>query len=80
LFLDAFYNSELDQRHLLQKMIRSPSISLNVLIDYCKDTHFDMQQTAKLFLESCLIQWEPYIPNEKEEKTFGKYINIWLIL
>ncbi|XP_060837150.1 uncharacterized protein LOC132919505 isoform X1 [Rhopalosiphum padi] len=69
-FKDAFYNSELDQRHLLQKMIRSPIITLNVLVDYCNDTHFDLQQTAKLFLESCLIQWEPYTPGENEEKTF----------
>lgn len=80
MFLDAFYNSELDQRHLLQKMIRAPNISLNVLIEFCKDTHFDMQQTAKLFLESCLIQWEPYIPNEKEEKTFGNYIKTYFLL
>lgn len=70
--LDAFYNSELDQRHLLQKMIRAPNMTLSVLVDYCKDTHFDLQQTAKLFLESCLIQWEPYTPDENEEKTFGK--------
>jgi len=53
-------------------MIRSPIITLNVLVDYCADTHFDLQQTAKLFLESCLIQWEPYTPGENEEKTFGK--------
>lgn len=72
IILDAFYNSELDQRHLLQKMIRSPIITLNVLVDYCNDTHFDLQQTAKLFLESCLIQWEPYTPGEDEEKTFGE--------
>lgn len=70
--LDAFYNSELDQRHLLQKMIRAANMTLNVLVDYCKDTQFDLQQTAKLFLESCLIQWEPYTPDENEEKTFGK--------
>lgn len=70
--LDAFYNSELDQRHLLQKMIRTPNITLNVLVDYCEDTHFDLQQTAKLFLENCLLQWEPNTPNEKEEKNFGK--------
>lgn len=56
-------------------MIRAPDITLKILIDYCEDTHFDLQQSAKLFLESCLIQWEPYIPKEKEEKTFGKYIN-----
>jgi len=70
--LDAFYNSELDQRYLLQKMIRAPNITLNVLVDYCKDTHFDLQQTAKLFLENCLVQWEPYTPNETIEKSFGK--------
>lgn len=73
---DAFYSSELDQRHLLQKIIRAPDITLNILIDYCNDTNFDLQQTAKLFLESCLIQWEPYTPEEKEEKTFGEYIEI----
>lgn len=56
-------------------MIRAPDITLNVLIDYCEDTHFDLQQTAKLFLENCLIQWEPYTPGEMEEKTFGKLIN-----
>lgn len=72
--LDAFYNSELDQRHLLQKMIRAHNMTLNVLIDYCEDTHFDLQQTVKLFLESCLIQWEPYTPEEKEVKSFGEYI------
>lgn len=72
ILLDAFYNSELDQRHLLQKMIRSPIITLKVLVDYCEDTNFDLQQTAKLFLENCLIQWEPYTPNETEEKTFGE--------
>lgn len=70
--LDAFYNSELDQRHLLQKMIRTPNITLNVLVEYCEDTNFDLQQTAKLFLENCLLQWEPNIPNEEEEKNFGK--------
>lgn len=78
LFLDAFYSSELDQRHLLQKMIKSPIITLNVLVDYCADTHFDLQQTAKLFLESCLIQWEPYTPGENEEKTFGEYFTSFL--
>lgn len=61
-------------------MIRAPSISLNILLDYCKDTHFDTQQTAKLFLESCLIQWEPYTPDEKEEKIFGNYIKVCFIL
>jgi len=57
-------------------MIRATNMTLNILIDYCKDTNFDLQQTAKLFLENCLIQWEPYTPEEKEEKTFGEYINI----
>lgn len=61
-------------------MIRAPNITLRVLIDYCEDTNFDLQQTAKLFLESCLIQWEPYTPEEKEEKTFGKYISYNKIL
>lgn len=69
--LDAFYSSEFDQRHLLQKMIKAPNITLNILVDYCNDTHFDLQETAKLFLESLLIQWEPSTPNEDEEKTFG---------
>lgn len=73
-FSDAFYNSETDQRHLLRKMIKASNITLNVLVDYCRDTHFDLQQTAKLFLESCLIKWEPCIPDDKEEKTFGTYI------
>lgn len=76
MLLDAFFTSELDQRHLLQKMIKSQNMTLKVLIDYCEDTHFDLQQTAKLFLESCLIQWEPYTPDEKEENTFGEYITI----
>lgn len=74
--LDAFYSSELDQRHLLQKMIKAPNMTLNVLVDYCEDTHFDLQQTAKLFLESCLIQWEPFTPEEKDDNTFGEYIKI----
>lgn len=71
-FVDAFYNSELDQRHLLQKMIRTPNITLNILVEYCEDTNFDLQQTAKLFLENCLLQWEPNLPNENEEKNYGK--------
>ncbi|VVC25678.1 Hypothetical protein CINCED_3A000948 [Cinara cedri] len=75
-FKDAFYSSELDQRHLLQKIIRAPDITLNVLVDYCKDTNFDLQQTIKLFLESCLTQWEPYTPDEKEEKTFDWIVKI----
>lgn len=70
---DAFYNSELDQRHLLHKMIKAPNMTLNILVDYCVDTNFDTQQTAKLFLESCLLQWEPYVPEEKEEKTLGEH-------
>jgi len=53
-------------------MIKTPYITLNILKDYCEDTNFDLQQTAKLFLENCLIQWEPYTPEEKEEKTFGE--------
>jgi len=53
-------------------MIKTPNITLNILKDYCEDTNFDLQQTAKLFLENCLIQWEPYTPKEKEEKTFGE--------
>lgn len=61
----------MDQRHLLQKMIRAPNMTLSVLANYCEDTNFDLQQTAKLFLESCLLQWEPYVPEEKEEKEFG---------
>lgn len=73
MFLDAFYNSDLDQRHLLQKMIRTPNMTLQILVDYCVDTNFDLQETAKLFLESCLVQWKPYTPDEKEEKTFGEY-------
>lgn len=54
-------------------MIRTPNITLNVLVEYCEDTNFDLQQTAKLFLENCLLQWEPNVPNENEEKHFGKY-------
>jgi len=55
-------------------MIKASNITLNVLVDYCNDTHFDLQETAKLFLESRLIQWEPCIPDENEEKIFGKYL------
>ncbi|XP_050441522.1 uncharacterized protein LOC126846278 [Adelges cooleyi] len=69
-FKDAFYNSELDQRNLLLKMIRAPTMTLNVLVDYCSDTNFDLQQSAKLFLENSLLQWESYVPDEQEEKTF----------
>lgn len=51
-------------------------MTLSVLVDYCDDTHFDLQQTAKLFLESCLIQWEPFTPEEKDDNTFGEYVKM----
>ncbi|XP_050522143.1 uncharacterized protein LOC126894881 isoform X2 [Daktulosphaira vitifoliae] len=75
-FKDAFYKSELDQRNLLLKMIRTPNMTLNVLVDYCSDTNFDLQQSAKLFLENSLLQWLPYIPLQKEEKTFDSITKI----
>lgn len=61
----------MDQRNLLLKMIRTPNMTLNIIVDYCSDTNFDLQQSAKLFLENSLLQWEPYVPLQKQEKTFG---------
>lgn len=74
--IEAFKQSESDQKQLLIKLINSPGIQLSLLGDFCLDMRFDFQECLQLYLEQTILSWEPDISigtnsaTEKQGKLF----------